>query len=341
MALVNPASAVIAKAKSKYGKRLTDKDYSALVKCASVADVVRYLKTYTHYRLYLDKVSGDIHRGNLENILRREFFNNYLSLCRYTVGGSPVTGYLIRKTEIRELMRILSLIAGGKPGEYIYSLPLYFCEHTELPLDRFAQTTSYAQLVELLAHHRFGEVLARFRFEKNEKIDLAAIDHALELYSYEELYKDLNHIKKKQDRAQLIALFDTLCDYDNYSRILRLKRFYHMNNAALREYLLPYGRLSGRMLDRVLQKEDTDEIIATLSDTSVGRAAQQSDDDGATSMRGKFEKCRRELYFSTNPEIVLLAYYIVSDTELKNIITVIEGVRYSMDTKSITQMLIR
>ena len=341
MALMNPASAVIAKAKSKYGKRLTPKDYSSLVKCATVADVVRYLKTYTYYRTYLEKVSGDIHRGSLENILRREFFNNYLSLCRYTVGGSPVTGYLMRKTEIRELMRIISLIAAGRPGEYIYSLPLYFCEHTELPLDRFAQTGSYRQLVELLSRHRYGKILAQFSFEDGEKINLAAIENLLEINSYKELYDDLNRIKKKKDREQLIALFNTLCDYDNYSRIIRLKRFYHLNNAAVREHLLPFGRLSGKKLDRLLQKEDAGEIIAALSQTSVGRTAQQIDDNSEMAIQGRYDKCRRELYYSSNPEIVLLAYYIVSDTELKNIITIIEGVRYSMDTVNIEQMLIR
>ena len=341
MALLNPATAVIAKAKSKYGRRLTAKDYAALVKCASVADVVRYLKTYTYYRLYLDKISGDIHRGNLENILRREFFNNYLSLCRYTVGGSPVTGYLIRKTEIRELVRIISLIAGGKPGEYIYSLPLYFCEHTELPLDAFAQTRSYLQLVELLSHHRYGKILERFIVSDGERINLAAIENALEVNSHEELYNDLNKIKNKKDREQLIALFNTLCDYDNYSRIIRLKRFYHRNNAELRENLLPFGALSGKKLDRILQKEDIDDILSALSQTSAGHMAQRIGDDSEVAIQGRYDRCRRELYFSTNPEIVLLAYYIVSDTELKNIITIIEGVRYSMDAKNIEQMLIR
>ena len=41
MAIINPASAIIAKIKTKYGKRMTDKDFRAMVKCESVGDVVQ------------------------------------------------------------------------------------------------------------------------------------------------------------------------------------------------------------------------------------------------------------------------------------------------------------
>ena len=43
MALINAASAIIAKARSKYGKRLMPRDFQAMVKCGSVGDVVQYL----------------------------------------------------------------------------------------------------------------------------------------------------------------------------------------------------------------------------------------------------------------------------------------------------------
>ena len=96
MALIDPATAIIAKAKSKYGKRLKQRDYSAMVKCETVGDVVQYLKTYTHYQEYLDKVSSDIHRGSLENILREKQFESFLTFSKYNTGNTPVTRYILR-----------------------------------------------------------------------------------------------------------------------------------------------------------------------------------------------------------------------------------------------------
>lgn len=340
MRIVNPSSAVIAKAKAKYGKRLTEKDYSALIKCESVADIVRYLQTYTGYRRYLDKVRSDIHRGRLEETLREQMFNSYLSLCRYNLSKSPVTGYLLRLTEIRELTKYLTLLSIGKPVEYIFSLPTYFDEQTEIPLKKLSSAHSYDEMLRLLSGHGYRTVLERFIPDGDSNIDIASISDAMEIYSLKELYSDISKIKNKSERAELTGLFDTLCDYDNYSRIMRLKRYYHLSNDAVREHLLPFGKLTGRRLDAALTKSSYKEIRAALSDTGVGRKAQEIDLDSEMAVKGRFDKCRHELYFSASPEVVLLAYYIVSETELKNLITIIEGVRYSMTPQSIREMLI-
>lgn len=340
MPLVNPSSAVISKTKAKYGRRLTQKDYAALVKCPTIADIVRYLKTYTCYRAYLQKIRNDIHRGSLEEVLREQLFRNYLSLCRYHLSKSPVTGYIYRLTEIRELTEYLTLLSIGRPIDYLFTLPMFFDEQTEIPLGKLSGAHSYREMLDLLGEHGYRQVLERFIPEQDSDIDIAAISDAMEIYSLTELYNDISKVKNKKERAALHALFDTLCDYQNYSRIMRLKRYYHLPNTAIREHLLPFGSLSGRRLDTLLSHESYDGVLAALSATKVGKKAMSIDIDDEMAIRGRFEKCRHELYFSTSPEVVLLAYYIVSETELKNIITIIEGVRYSMEPNSIYEMLI-
>ena len=340
MNIVNPSAAIIAKAKAKYGRRLTVKDYDALVKCGSVGEVVRYLKSYTYYQHYLTGVGSDIHRGSLENILKRESFNSFLSLCRYQKGDSAVTGYLLRRTEISEIVKFCTLLTIGRPKEYIFTMPLYFTEHTALPLDHLAEVSDYQGLLDLLGHHPYRRLLEAFPPEQGEKLDIAALNDALDIYSLEELYKAIHSNKNKEQRAALTALFDTLCDYQNYSRIMRMKKFYHMSNDDVRGHLLPYGSLSGRRLDAYLTSESYDDIRQALAVTKVGRRARMIDMDEEMAIKGRFDQCRHELYFSTDPEVVLLSYCIVAETELKNIITIIEGVRYSMEPKSIAQMLI-
>ena len=340
MSVVNPYSAVIAKAKAKYGKRLTEKDYASLVKCSSVGDIVRYLKTYTAYRRSLEKVGADIHRGRLEELLREDHFINYLNLCRYNRASSPVTGYLFRLTEIRELVHYLTLLSIGRPVDYLFTLPTYFDDRTEIPLARLSDAHSYREMLELLKEHGYRQVLERFTPADDSEINIAAISDAMEIYSLKELYNNISHVKNKKERSSLTALFDTLCDYQNYSRIMRLKRFYHLSSSAVREHLLPFGTFTGRRLDAILSHESYEEIRAALSDTPVGRRAQNIDIDEEMAVKGRYDRCRHELYFSTEPQVVLLAYYIVSETELKSIITIIEGIRYQLEPESIRAMLI-
>ena len=338
--IVDPSNAVIAKAKAKYGRRIKEKDYSALVKSESVSEVVRYLKTYTSYRSYLTEVSGEVHRGNVEAILRRKLAENYFGLCRYIKNDSPVTGYLIRRAEINELIKFLTLLSINRPLEYIFSMPFYLNEHTEMDLEKLSGIISYGHLLEFLEGHPYKRILEGFEPDENGKTDIASIDDALEIYSIGELYRAIGNMRNKKSAAQLRALFDVLCDYNNYSRIMRLKRYYNMNSEAVKKRLLPFGTLTGRRLDALLSKESYEDVRAALSLTSTGRRAQNIDIDSEMAVKGRYDKCRHELYFSTDPEVVLLAYYIVSETELKNIVTIIEGVRYSMAPKDIRDMLI-
>ena len=340
MAIINPASAIIAKIKTKYGKRMTDKDFRAMVKCESVGDVVQYLKSYTHYQVFLDKVSNDIHRGNLEQLIRERQFEELLTLCKYNQGDTPVTKYILRSTEISELMKFITLLSIGRPREYLFSLPLYFTQHTDIALEKLSSIHSHKELVSVLERTDYATILRQFPPDDNGDYDLAAIEDALENDNLDQLYTDIGSIKNKKDRNELIKLFDTLSDYQNYSRIIRLKKNYHLSNEEIRKHLLRYGKLTGKNLDRILSKEEYEEIREELKRTGVGKKAKTIDADSEMAVQGSFEMCRRQLYFSTNPEIVLLAYRIVSLTELNNVIAVVEGVRYQIEPDKILEILI-
>lgn len=340
MAIINPSSAIIAKIKSQYGHRLSEKDYAAMVKCHSVSEVVQYLKTYTHYQTFLDKVSNDVHRGNLENIIREKQFESLLRFCKYNSGDSPVMQYILRSTEIHELMKFIMLLSISRPREYLFSLPLFFVQHTDINLKKLSAVQSHRELLSVLEHTDYYRVIQKFSPNDNGDYDLAAIEDALENYNLNELYTDIKKIHNKNDRNQITSLFDTLCDYNNYSRIIRLKKYYHLNNEAVRSHLLHYGKLTDKRLDKILIKDSYEEIREELAQTSVGKKAKTIDANREMAVQGKFEICRHQLYFSSNPEIVLLAYYILSLTELSNVIAVIEGVRYSMEPDKIYEILI-
>ena len=343
MAIINPSTAVIAKARAKYGNRLKNKDYIAMSKAASVGEVVLYLKTYTYYRNFLSKVSGnDVHRGNVEQILRKELFNNFLSLCRYNKSNSPVTTYILRQTEINEIMKYLTLLSIGSPEEYLFAMPLYFNEHTDIELDKLSKSRTYSDFLRTLNNTEYKTLLEDYAPLESDRIDLAAIEDCLQVFSYNELYTSIHKIKDKSEKAALKELFDTVVDYNTFSRIIRLKKYYNMDNAVIKEHLIPYGTLTSKKLDKILAKENYDEILSALQKTNIGKKIKNKnfDFEGSISAQGKFDICRQYLYFSTSPEAVLLSYYILTEIELRNVIVVIEGVRYSREQSSITDMLI-
>ncbi len=315
-----------------------------MLKCSTVVEVVGYLKSYTYYREFLDKVNDrDIHRGQVEQVLHEQLFASFLSLCRYHTGDSPVVGFLLRQSEISEVMKYLTLLNAGRPRDYLFSMPLYFIEHTDIDLERMSKAGSYSEFLGSFHKHAYRDILERFNPDQNGKYDLTEIEEALELFSYKELYDAIGKIKDKAARLELCELFDIIIDYNNYSRIVRLKKFYSMSNNRIRTHLLPYGSLKGRKLDELMTHESFPELIDALDTTKVGKKirTKRIDITNRVSSRLRFELCRHNLYFSQNADVVLLSYYIVSDAELSNVITVIEGVRYGLATNEIKELLIR
>lgn len=78
-------NALSAKARAKFGKRLTLQNFNELLACQSVGEAALYLKNRTYFGPFLSEVrSVDVHRGRLEELLRRKSFEDYSSLVRYS-----------------------------------------------------------------------------------------------------------------------------------------------------------------------------------------------------------------------------------------------------------------
>ena len=132
MLSINANNALSAKAHAKYGKMLKDKDYRELLACQSVGEVADYLRTNTHYSDIFEKFGGtDVHRGMLEELLRRKAFDETVSLCRYELSGRyKLFPVIAASIEIEQILHCLRLFKSGRVQEYLFILPDFFNKHT-------------------------------------------------------------------------------------------------------------------------------------------------------------------------------------------------------------------
>lgn len=342
--LLNSSSAVIAKARSKYGKRLTSKDYKALIKCNSVANVVGYLKSHTHYSEILNKVNEtEVHRGHLETLLKQKIFYDYDSLCRYEMSeGSHFSEFIIRRYEIEQLLHFLLLLSCNKSEEYIFALPTYFDKHTEINLYRLSMCKDYDSFIDALGKSEYQEILSHFKPAENGVIDIAGAENALNIYSYKELYDAISKRKSKKEKENLKALCDSINDFCNISRVLRLKKYYSLTPQQIKSHLLPFGSIKNSKIDDMCNAKDSDELFDIISTTRVGKRIKnmEIEKEERLSLLSRYNMCKKHLYYSSDPAVVLLSYMYVSEAELKNIITIIEGVRYNSKKEIIESLLI-
>ena len=90
------------------------------------------------------------------------------------------------------------------------------------------------------------------------------------------------------------------------------------------------------------QAQDIDKVFEIMATTRVGKRMKimSIEKEEQLSFVSRHNMCRRMLYYSTDPAVVLLSYMYVSEAELKNIITIIEGVRYNLGESQIESLLI-
>ncbi len=338
------ANAVLAKVRAKYGKKLTDKDYSNLLSCKSVAEVVTYLKNNTYYESVLRKVNErEIHRGQLEMILKQKLFEDFYSLCRYTKGtGEYFAEFILQKDEIEQIIRFLTLLSTRSVYEYIFSMPDYFLKHTSVNFPALARANDYDSFFAALTGSPYETLMAEFRPRNGEKVNIAKVENKLYKYCYKNLYDSIDKYSSGAEQKALYSMFNSIVDYLNFVRVFRLKKYYKESAEITESFMFPYGTFSRKTIEKLCGAKSSSEVFDAVKNTSFGRSLSKFDYvyAGEIDNIGIFKLTRKNIHFSSFPLVVMLSYVFVMQTEYNNIVSIIEGVRYNIDASKIETIII-
>ena len=341
----NTSFAVLTKARAKFGKRLTEKDYTGLLACQSVAEVMSYLKSYTHYSAALRDINErDVHRGRLEAMLRQNLFYEFDSLCRYDSNvSSGFSQYVIETIEVEQIIRFLVLLNSNSTEKFIYQFPAYFSKHTEIDINRLANAKNYEEFLKVLSDSPFYEILKSCAPDEKGRLHISEIENKLYDFVFANLLNTIKKNTKGRERQELTSFFLTINDYNIFSRILRLKKYYNLSPDAIKSnLLLKYSDISPKAIDMMCRAESSAEVFSIMQSTHNGKLIDKIGYVYASdiSPRVKYRLARKNMHFSNNPSVVMLSYMFISEIELMNVVSLIEGVRYKLDTKLIQSLLI-
>lgn len=337
--------AVSAKARAKYGKFLTDKDYVSILACQSVAEVMVYLKSHTHFASVLSEVNErDVHRGRLELLLRQYLFNEFDSLCRYDSNVSTgFSRYFIEKTEVEQIIRFLVLLNANATEKFIFQFPAFLSKHTELDVNMLANARDYDEFLEALRQTGYYDILKIYKPDEKGQLPVSDIENKLYAHVFRHMLELIRKKTKGSERQELLNMFRTINDYSIFSRILRLKKYYHLPPEVIKtNILLDYCSLSPKLIDRMCEAESSAEVFRIMQSTGCGRLIGKIGYKyaGDISPRVQYKIAKKNIHFSSNPSVVMVAFMFLSETELMNVISMIEGIRYQLDPKIIQSLII-
>lgn len=341
----NTSYAVMTKARAKFGKRLTEKDYSSLLACHNVAEVMSYLKSNTHYSVALRDINErDVHRGRLEALLRQSLFYEMDSLCRYDSSiSSGFSLYVIETIEVEQIIRFLILLNSNSTEKFIYQFPAYFTKRTEIDINKLANAKNYDEFLKVLSSSHYFDILKKYVPDEKGILPVSDIENELFEYVFSNLLNIIKANTNGQEKEELKSFFYTINDYNIFSRVLRLKKYHRLSPETIKNnLLLEYTDIPSKTIDMMCAAESSAEVFSIMQSTNKGKLIDKIGYVYASDItpRIKYRLARKNIHFSNNPSVVMISYMTIAEIELMNIVSLIEGIRYNLDSKIIQSMLI-
>jgi V/A-type H+-transporting ATPase subunit C len=348
MASVVYYPAINAKIRAITGKMLTEEDFQRLLGCGSVQEVFNYLYNHTYYRENLEKLSGiEIHRRQLEQNLKKSIIEDYHLLSRYLRGGSKeFFKQLFSKFEIEDLKMLLRTILIEHDEGYLKESLIYLGSDHYIDLHKLTNINSYSGLLTLFKKTRYYEVLKRFvdRYEKDR--NLFPIEMSLD-FQYFSLLEETGKKLGRIDYRYVEELIGAQVDLLNIQWVYRIKKYYNLSSAQILNYIIPFHyRVTREEFKNMSRVKDPDGMANYISypvyrDLFAKAVAGNNIVFERYFLSYLLQKAIKLKSTSVLNIGTLIAYLFIKEYEIRDIITVVEGVRYSLTKDEIKKFLIR
>lgn len=337
-------NAVIAKIKAMYGKRLHSNDYEELLRKKSVVEVATYLKSSTNYNNILKNINETtIHRGQLEHLLSRDIFQSYIKLSRFLASANKdFFKFLIVRSEISEILRLITLLNAKSSETFIIDLPAYLIKHSSFDLLSLANVRNFDDLLKVIEKTPYHNIMEKNR-PKNELIDYTKSERDLYIYYYEYMFKAVEKSFKGSQKQKLIKMLKFEAELFNIMSIYRLKIFFNYSNQKISEMILPiHYKLNKNKLNQLLANATSDDFVENYIKQNFAHKIKSKEFNYIENYADtvKYYNNRFLLRFSTSAPEIFFVYFGLRYRELSNLINIIEGVRYNIDTESIRKLII-
>ena len=337
-------SGINAKIKAMMGKRLTLKDYEELINKRSVGEIASYLKFQTSYASALSGIQeSNIHRGELERHLYDQLFNEYIRLKKFVNGETKkLLKAVSLRYELRFLQNMIQLLNAGHIDETdaLMHIPQYFLEDSNLDFNRLVSSKNFVQFIENLQGTVYYDVLKPF-ITNQEHLNLFHMENSLDMFYYTYIWK-LRRKASGRDAAGLEELYAAEADLTNIMNAYRFITFFHLPKENIYAYIIPFsGHLGKDQLRAIVEAASQDKCIVAINETRYKNVFHfESGLLDIDYKRQMYQINSKIIKQSRQNFAILAAYLYVLENEIKNIISIVEGIRYQLPPEEIRKYIV-
>lgn len=338
-------AAVNTKIKAIEGDFLSVGDYKNLLQQKSVTDAARYLKNETVYDEVLHNIDiGQVHRSHLESIIKQKMILNIDSIIHYFTGNyKRFINTLYAKYEIEELKAVARAVYNGMDTN-AFRNSVFVGKYSKVDEERVYNAKYIRDIVKAFEGTAFYKYLEPL-LDNNLKENLFRFEMVLDASYYEILQKEWEKLDK-QDIQVLEKAQGIMADLLNLQWIYRGIKFYKLSPEELLNYSIHLGyRLSKDFVKQLCYSKSLEEFYKKAAET---RYSFLFKNDGTTDIFME-RRLERHMFFElravekSNPMTIIttFAYIFFVEIEVRDIISVIEMIRYGIPESEAQKYLIR
>lgn len=325
--------ALNAKLKGMHASQLTKEELDELIRQNNIKETIYFLKAKFPS---LENINENMHRKELEQELNNLFIINILKICKYlNKKEKEIFMQFLSKYEINCVKNVFRNVTTNRDSSISLKNIDNWTTKMFTSINGINQIKEESEFLELIKSQEYYEIFKEYE-EQIDNVPLEEIEVKLDKFYF---YKVYNLAEKENKELQ--DIIGTEIDLLNIIWIYRAKKYFEYSEEEIKNIIIPVNyRLSKKVLKELLSVgnyEDIFEIIEKTNYKKVFQSESTLEHDKNEFLYKKYMK-----YFKTKLFNICTVFCNINliDIEIKNIINVIEGIRYNIDKSEIQKKII-
>jgi V/A-type H+-transporting ATPase subunit C len=339
-------SAVNTKLRAMCGKLLKDEDYKKMIALKTPSEIAVYMKNNTSYsELFKQRDPSLMHRDSIERLLKEGLINYIDKLMHYFRGDSrEFFKCFYLKHEINEFKKLARSIHIDKDFNTLTTNLVFLGKYKYIDLDRIVKAKTIKELIQALDETVYYPYIKNL-IDENEGESLYRFEMGLDKALFS-IMEEKVKLLSKHDQEVFYKIYGSYLDMLNLQWIYRGKKYYNLtpeeifNNAANKGCKFNY-----KDIKNLCYAKSLDEFVSKVRETTYGFMFKGDKDQDIFMERRmnrymyyKVKKIKETMNFDIS---MMLCYIYLFEFETKDIVSIIENVRYGMDYEETKKYLIK
>jgi len=320
-----------AKLKGMYAKRLKNDDLQDLAKQNNLKSAVAILKNKSSS---LNVLSEDADREQIEKVLNGEIIYDIEKIVKYLdKNDTQIFNLLISKYEIRCIKKAIKLLYSK--NEYDENIKIW-TNTIFTDLKGLESIKSIDEFLKIINNTKYKKILKKYFENKDTEYSIFEIENELDKMYLKSIYNSAGNNKN------LKKMIGAKIDFTNILWIYRMKKYYNFSEDKIEKSIIDINyALKKNQILLLVKAKNIEELNEILEKTVYSNIAT----DDIYELECNMKKYLHGLYiknFKSNLLSINCIYSYLNLVELENkdIISIIEAVRYGIDKEKLLKKLI-